>query len=371
MTTETLILIMLFTSLTSLIVEKHLAWAAYITSVCIVILTALILSFVNLIPSAHEVYDFFSGTTLTVTVVLLILSLSIKNIILVPRSQMIAFIIGTIGTSIGGLLASIIAHKFDPSFDKDAISKMSAQLSSSYVGGLENAVAMKKALNIDKDHFVAAFATDNLLTSAWMIFCMLAVKPSLTNTSQSSGNIPQEDSQENIILSIICSLFFSFVSIKIGNTIHSFLGIFNPIIYTTTVALLLAQIPYARKHFKYSYVIGSFLFYPFFFSMGAISDPRAISKVGLISIIMPIVIVSVHGIIIFPISRALKIPFKDVAIASQSLIGGPGTALALAQAKNLKSDFPSAIILGTLGYAIGNYVGISLYHISLFILQRI
>lgn len=86
--------------------------------------------------------------------------------------------------------------------------------------------------------------------------------------------------------------------------------------------------------------------------------------------VLPFIILFFHTFILFLASLPLNFTKLEKAIISQSLIGGAGTAVALAQSKNWKQGVLIGMVLGLLGYAIGNYVGIACYHSSLYLIQH-
>ena len=69
--------------------------------------------------------------------------------------------------------------------------------------------------------------------------------------------------------------------------------------------------------------------------MGAMADLMAIKKLPFIIVIMPILILVIHAAILFSASKLVKVTRAELALTSQLLIGGPGLAIAFAQAKFL------------------------------------
>jgi uncharacterized membrane protein len=63
-------------------------------------------------------------------------------------------------------------------------------------------------------------------------------------------------------------------------------------------------------------------------------------------------------VILFGIGRALRIDTPTLVVASQAAIGGPPTALALASARGYTDRLVPGIVVGLLGYAGGNYLGL-------------
>lgn len=361
-----LVFIMLITGLVAYSLEKKVNWLTYFSAVCLMVLTALIFSTVGVVPSKSPVYDFFLGPMVPVILASMILGLDIQQIKKLPKNVLGAFFVGVLGTTLGGMVAALVGA-IDQGPDA---AKLAAQLTASYIGGGENAVAMRTILDIPSEKFVACFALDNILTSAWMMVTVIGVK------GDDPGKIKQKSSLPDVVTLIetegyparIVDFFTTFVA-ALGATLLSryisdTLGFFHPLVYLTVVALMIGQIPFVKNHLKQSYLIGSMAFAPFFFAMGAISNIHDIASVPKSVLLMPLIVVVVHALVIYVGSRRI-VSRSEMAIASQSLIGGAGTAVALAQGTNWKEGISLGLILGTLGYIIANYLGLFVYSISL------
>ena len=60
----------------------------------------------------------------------------------------------------------------------------------------------------------------------------------------------------------------------------------------------------------------------------------------------------------FLMGRIFKFNLEEMIIASNANIGGPTTSAAMAIAKGWEKLIVPALLVGTLGYVIGNYYGI-------------
>jgi len=134
------------------------------------------------------------------------------------------------------------------------------------------------------------------------------------------------------------------------------------VLWITTIALVLAQVPLVRK-FSGGVVIGNFLMLLFLASNGAKSVVSLIVEVGPAVFFFAAGNVAIHGIIIFGVGLALRIDPDVLSIASQSTVGGPTTAMALAGSRRRSDLILPGVIAGLLGYALGNYAGIGVAHL--------
>jgi uncharacterized membrane protein len=129
------------------------------------------------------------------------------------------------------------------------------------------------------------------------------------------------------------------------------------VLWLTTIALLLAQIPHVQR-LKGAGVIGNYLVLLFLASNGARSVVANIVAVGPPVVYYAITTVAVHGIIIFGVGRLLGLDLKTLAVASQANIGGPASAMALATARGYVDRLLPGVAVGLLGYAVGNFLGL-------------
>jgi uncharacterized membrane protein len=65
-----------------------------------------------------------------------------------------------------------------------------------------------------------------------------------------------------------------------------------------------------------------------------------------------------HYIFLLFVGRSLKIPFRELVLASNANIGGPTTAAAMASNKRWKELVLPALLTGIFGYAIATPAGL-------------
>jgi uncharacterized membrane protein len=93
------------------------------------------------------------------------------------------------------------------------------------------------------------------------------------------------------------------------------------------------------------------------------SDIRAIAALPPGIVAMPFIVVGIHALILIPAAKFLKASKISTMVASQALIGGPATAVAVAQARKWQSGISIGIILGVVGYAAANFFGVLAFNI--------
>lgn len=62
-------------------------------------------------------------------------------------------------------------------------------------------------------------------------------------------------------------------------------------------------------------------------------------------------------VVTFGVGKLFKFSLEEMIVASNANIGGPTTAAAMAIAKGWKDLIVPVMLIGTMGYIIGNYIG--------------
>ncbi len=271
--------------------------------------------------------------------------------------------------------------------------KVGAMMAGSYIGGGVNFVAMADAFDAPGELVSAAVVADNLLMALYF-FVLIAI-PSMTffrkhfkhpyidemesqaattkegETQAASYWGRKEISLKDIAFAIGSSFIIVAVSREIagllgsiiptgnfiGNLFNGLLG--NQYLIMTTLTMLLAT--YAHNFFgkiSGAQEIGTYLIYIFFVVIGVpASIPVILSKSPLLLVFSAImVLVNMAVTLIF--AKLLKFNLEEAILASNANIGGPTTAAAMAIAKGWTALIVPILLVGTLGYVIGNYFGI-------------
>ena len=104
--------------------------------------------------------------------------------------------------------------------------------------------------------------------------------------------------------------------------------------------------------------IGTYLIHIFFAVIGVPASIYLIVTKAPLLLVFCAVIVSVNMLVSFLFGKLLGFGVEEIIIASNANIGGPTTAAAMAIAKGWNALIVPAILVGTLGYVLGNYYGI-------------
>jgi len=132
------------------------------------------------------------------------------------------------------------------------------------------------------------------------------------------------------------------------------------ILVLTTLALVLAQIPFVQK-LKGGKLMGFLLVMIFLAVIGAYCDIGALLKSGEaagILLVWDAVLIAIHGLLIFTIGGIFRQDWDIVSIASNANIGGATSAPVCAASLGRPDLQLPGLLAGSIGNAIGTYCGV-------------
>ncbi len=236
-----------------------------------------------------------------------------------------------------------------------------------YIGGSINfnAVALSYHVNENADLYAASTVVDNLIGTPWIIISLILPKylQSLFPRKRLLPDvsvIQKLKKEESIsIPSLATILGLAFLAMAFSKLIFHFFPQIPEILTLTTLALILAQMPFIKK-LPGTHTIGFFLILLFLAAIGTLCDLSTLSGLGDLAgtlILFVSIIVLIHGLVIFGVGALLKIDWDVIAVASQANVGGNTTALASAESLNRPDLLIPGVLVGSLGNALGTYAG--------------
>ncbi len=324
----------------------------------------------------NPVYTFASDYAVPLAIVLLLATADLRSIRRAGRPAVIAFVIGVAGTALGAVVATLImAGSIGPE-----AWKLGGQFAGSYAGGGLNYVAVGEAVGTSDTLYATGAAADTVMTNIWIVMTafipvvLLRFYPSIkswddetTGEDDESGTGDAFWQKKDIsIYDIVYLAALTFIVVAVAEFvapyINQLLGFEIPtVIWYTTIALGLAFTPLSRLSGGEEF--GNFFLHLFFVVLGAGTVLSTLVGKGPIVFLFLVILISFHGVIIFGIGRLMKLEIETLSVASQACIGGPSTALALAISKQWRSLITPAVLIGVLGYVVGNYIGIGLAYL--------
>lgn len=376
----------------SIYLEQKYEWAGKLSGAVLALIGAIALSNFKIIPVESPVYDMVWGFVIPLAIPLLLFHVNFKKIWKESGRLLLIFLLSSIGTVAGTILAFFALRNHIPMIDQ-----VGAMISATYTGGGVNFAAMAAKFEVPGEVVASTVVADNLMMAIYIIVLMMI--PAL-NFFRKSYPTPHIDAiekdpelskgktlaesywkrQEISLKDIAMSMATAFVLVIAGFKLSAWLGSVIPsgedvsflmnlmnglfgdkyLILTTLTFAALAFFPRYFERLNGSQELGTFFIYLFFVVIGIpASIPLIIQNAPLLLVFVFIVVV-VNMLTTLSFGKLFKFSLEETLLVSNANIGGPTTAAAMAIAKGWKNLIGPILVVGTIGYVIGNYIGTTL-----------
>lgn len=349
----------------SLALERRFRFFRAMGAAFVGILTGMVLSNAGVLPGVSPAYLFLMGPGVSAGIVLILLSVDVRTVVRAGPAMLAAFAVGAVGSMVGaGVGALLLAGRIGPD-----TWKLAGQFAATYTGGGANFAAVGAALGTRGELFAAGVAADVIVTAVWMATCLAvpvivsragartpaAAKVDEIDHAAAAGTLYASEGAVSLMdAALLVAIVFG--TLWVSGLLGAVTAPIPPVLWLTTIALLLAQIPRVGR-IRGAGVVGNYLVLLFLASNGAKSVVANIVAVGPPVVYYALVTVAVHGLVIFGLGSLVGLDLRTLAVASQANVGGPATAMALATARGYADRLLPGVAVGLLGYAVGNYIG--------------
>lgn len=342
----------------------------------LIILFTAVLANLKLIPSASnsiELYSTIFTYVAPISIFYLLLNVNLRSIKQAGIPMIGLFLIGSLATTLGILLSWFLVSPERVLGEDGKI--IAGMLTGTYTGGSVNfnAVALEYGFQEKGILYAGTIAVDNVITTVW-ILATLALpvflrrfwkdKTNLKSTTNAQNKTNVEDERIDFI-SLIWLLFLGVTAYFVSESISGLLPQIPSILILSTLGIVLAQTKFVAN-LKGSHNLGMYLVFIFLAVIGAYCEVSAVTElkeVGVTLLLFTGLAVFFHGIFVILIGGLLYRDWEMIAIVSQANIGGGATAIALAETFDRKDLVLPAILVGTLGTALGSYLGFFVVYI--------
>ena len=366
-------------------------WKKFYTFFPVILLCYFIPSLLNttgiVSPEKSNLYFVASRYLLPTSLVLLTLSVDLKEISKLGSKALIMFFTGTVGIIIGGPIAIIIVKNLFPNLvliNPEELARGMTTIAGSWIGGGANQTAMKEVFNVDGELFSKMVTVDVLVGNAWLAVLLIGVGKTvfidkfLGADSSSVESVKEKIEKYNLSIARIPDLKELIYVLTIGfgitgichlvaDNIAPYLlnnfpvlekysltsSFFWLIVMATTFGIILSFTRLRDLEGVGASKIGSIFIYILVATIGlqmnlfTVFDNPGLFVIGLIWI-------SVHVILLFIVAILIKAPYFFVAVGSQANVGGAASAPVVASAFH-PSLAAVGVLLAVLGYAVGTY----------------
>ncbi len=380
--------------------ERRFTWASRLGAALVVIFLGAVLSNLGLVAPRSSVYETIFGPVTSLAIVWMLFAVRLEDLRQAGPRMLGAFGLAVVATAIGATVATLV---FSASIGPDTW-KLAGVMTGTYSGGGLNFVAVGRELELPASLFSAAAAADNLVTGIWMGATLVlplwlgrhfarangfsrssgapasglldAAADPLQAAEFQTADLQAAESEtakrrplhllvrggrlEVFDVSVLLALGFG--TLYAAAQLHVAVPAIPEVLWLTTVALVVAQLPFVRQ-LSGALPLGYLALHLFFAVLGIASRVADILAVGPEVLYLTALVVAIHGTILYSVARLVKLDVATTSVASQAAVGGPSSALALAMSRGWDRLALPGIAAGLLGYAAGNYAGFGIAYL--------
>ena len=387
--TWVLMSVMLISVAVSVYLEQTYAWASRISGAVIALIFALVLVNTNIIPPHAELYDdIVWGYVVPIAIPLLLLQTNIVKIWRETGRLLVIFLIGAAGTICGALIGCVLLGSAI-----DGLPKVAAMMTGSYIGGGVNFTALADAFKVSGTLVSSTIVADNLNMAIYFLI-LLAIAGNaffrriythpLIDAVEKNGesdegktlaaqywgrkDISLRDIAMCVTYAVVVVTVSKFIGATLGTVIspdanwftkmcNTFLG--SQYVWITLISMIFATFfEKQTSAMNGAQEIGTFFIYMFFFVIGVPASIMEILTNAPLLFVFCLIMVVVNMLFCLIGGKMLRFALEDILIASNANIGGPTTAAGMAISQGWNALVGPAMLVGTLGYVIGTYLGI-------------
>ncbi|MEM9328877.1 MAG: DUF819 family protein [Bacteroidota bacterium] len=339
-------------------------------------------------PEKSRLYFVASRYLLPACLVLLTISVDLKEILKLGPKALIMFLTGTLGIMLGGpltiLLFSWLAPEVINAPPPNEVWRGLTTVAGSWIGGGANQAAMKEVFEVSDSIFSKVVAVDIIVANVWLAFLLVGVgrnevidkklkadnraievlKTKMIDFEEGIKRIPSAADLFRLLgVGFVCTAFGHLLA----DIIAPFIGENYPalkdysldsnffwiVVITTTLGVALSFTKARNLEGAGASKIGTVFIFILVATIGmqmditAIFDNPGLFLVGLVWIFF-------HAGLLLLVAKLIKAPFFFVAVGSQANVGGAASAPVVASYFH-PSLAPVGVLLAVLGYAVGTY----------------
>lgn len=362
-----------------LYLAHHQLWAQKVGVILLCYLAGLLSGNAGLIPEAAAgVQQFASEITVALALPMLLFTVDIRRWSKMAGKAMLSMLFAT--TSVVTL--ATVWFYLSRENGVESSSQLAAMSVGLYTGGTPNLAAIKTALDIPHSQYIIFHSLDTIIGGAYLLFMLTLGIPvfgrflgrprqqedndfiaAQTFDEENYAPLFRRESLPQVLQILMLSVLVLVISTALAKLATMLFPIQNAsaliIIFLTTLGMALSFIPRVRA-LALSYKTGMYLIYVFCFSvatmanlndLAAVSYSVAMFVFGTVagSLLLHAILCKLAGIdsdtfMVTSVSAICSPPFVPLIVKA---LGNPGVLL-------------SGMTTGIIGYALGNYLGISL-----------
>ncbi len=351
-------------------------------------LPSLLTTFGLVDPEESKLYHVASRYMLPASLVLLTLSIDLKEVLKLGPKALIMFLTGTVGVVIGGPIAIMLTAMVSPETiggaGPEAVWRGMTTIAGSWIGGGANQAAMYEIFRPSDKLYSIMITVDVIVAEIWMAFLLIGVgktksidrffkadASSVINLQEKMHEFSQRIAKIPSLADLMVILGFGLgvtgLCHLLADNIAPFIAENAPflerfsltskffwlIVLATSIGLGLSFTKVRNLEGAGASKIGSVFIYILVATIGMkmnilkIFDNPGLFVVGGIWML-------IHVVLLLVMAKIIKSPYFFLAVGSKANIGGAASAPVVAAAFH-PSLAPVGVLLAVLGYALGTY----------------
>lgn len=341
-------------------------------------------------PFLHKsgLYHMASRYLLPASLILLTLSINLREVLQLGPKALIMFFTATVGVVLGGPLAILVVSYISPETvggaGPEAVWRGMTTIAGSWIGGGANQAAMYEIFNPSAKLYSIMITVDILVAELWMAFLLFGVgkreqldrffkadSTAIDNLQNHMQEFSNKTARIPQFTDLMVILGLAFGATGLSHLLADWLapwiqenypaletfsltsGFFWLIVLATTFGLALSFTKARNYEGAGASKVGSVFIYVLVATIGMkmnvleILDYPALFGVGLLWM-------AFHVLLLFVVGKLIRAPYFFLAVGSKANIGGAASAPVVAAAFH-PALAPVGVLLAVLGYALGTY----------------
>ncbi len=335
-------------------------------------------------PSQSRLYFMASRYLLPAALVLLTISVDLKELVKLGPKALIMFLTGTVGIMVGGPLTILVFQQLAPDLVSGDTWQGMTTIAGSWIGGGANQAAMKEVFDVGDEVFSKMVTVDIIVGNIWLgvliagvavakvldkklkadTSAIEALKVKMENYQSSIAKIPNlTDLMKVLMVGFACTgaghfgsdLIVPFLSenFPILEKYSLTSGFFWLVVISTTLGVVLSFTKLRELEGVGASRMGRAYIYVLVATIGMNMDILAIfSNPGLF--LLGFTWIIFHVVLLVIVAKLIKAPYFFVAVGSTANVGGAASAPVIASEFH-PSLAPVGVLMAVAGYVLGTY----------------
>lgn len=355
------------------------AWANKIGPVVICYAAGITLGNVDVIPAeAFSVQETMADVSVALALPLLLFSMDVAKWPRMAGKALISMGLAVVSIVTVVTCAFVIIRTSVPDSWKVA-----GLVTGVYTGGTPNMAAIRAALDVDAAQFIVVHTYDTVITIVYIIFCVTVaqrlflrflppfrppegdgkgVSALETEDIKTYGGMFGRKVLPGLLVALLLSASVVGVSLLVSRAFPEEMSTTITILGITTLAIVCSLIGPVRRIDR-TFQLGMYIIYIFCFVVGSMAKASMVVDLDLPLLLYVLLAIFGSMAIHAGLCRILKVDADTFIITSVSAICSPPFVPVVAGALGNRTIVLSGLTTGIVGYAIGNYLGISLAYL--------